>query len=130
MVPALPKLVLIVEDNDLNMKLFRDLLEANGFRTLHTREGLEVRDLVREHKPDLIIMDIQLPEISGLEVTRILKNDPELCSIPVVAVTAFAMKGDEEKIRAGGCEAYLSKPISVTGFIATVKRFLEPAVVG
>jgi two-component system, cell cycle response regulator DivK len=123
---TLPPLVLIVEDNDLNMKLFRDLLEANGCRTLHTRDGMEVLDLVRANRPDLILMDIQLPEVSGLEVTQWLKKDPALAPIPVIAVTAFAMKGDEEKIRAGGCEAYLSKPISVNEFIATVKRYLNP----
>ncbi len=121
-----PKLVLIVEDNDLNMKLFRDLLQAHGFRTEHTRNGLEVMDLARQHKPDLIIMDIQLPEVSGLEVTRWLKEDADLKSIPVIAVTAFAMKGDEEKIRNGGCEDYMSKPIAVGPFIAMIKRFLEP----
>jgi len=120
-----PKLVLIVEDNDLNMKLFRDLIEAQGYRTLHTRDGMEVLKIAREHKPNLIVMDIQLPEISGLEVTRWLKDDAELKAIPVLAVTAFAMKGDEEKIRAGGCEDYLSKPISVSKFIATIKRHLE-----
>jgi two-component system cell cycle response regulator DivK len=121
-----PKLVLIVEDNDLNMKLFRDLLEAHGYRTMHTRDGMDVLPLCREHHPDLIIMDIQLPEVSGLDITKWLKAEPDLKSIPVIAVTAFAMKGDEEKIRAGGCEDYLSKPIMVTQFIATVKRHLEP----
>jgi two-component system cell cycle response regulator DivK len=123
---AQPKLVLIVEDNDLNMKLFRDLLEAHGYRTMHTRDGMDVLPLARQHRPDLIIMDIQLPEISGLEITKWLKSEEGLKSIPVVAVTAFAMKGDEEKIRAGGCEDYLSKPIMVNQFIATVKRHLEP----
>ncbi|MDD5586329.1 MAG: response regulator [Alphaproteobacteria bacterium] len=123
---SLPKLVLIVEDNDLNMKLFRDLIEAHGYRTVHTRDGMEVLELARERKPDLIIMDIQLPEVSGLEVTRWLKADAELKYIPVIAVTAFAMKGDEEKIRAGGCEAYLSKPIAVNEFVATIKSFLDP----
>lgn len=118
------KLVLIVEDNDLNMKLFRDLLQAHGYRTLHTRDGKDVLDLARNNKPDLILMDIQLPEVSGLEVTKWLKNDAELRRIPVIAVTAFAMKGDEEKIRAGGCEDYLSKPISVGKFIATVRKYL------
>lgn len=122
---SLPKLVLIVEDNDLNMKLFRDLIEANGYRTMHTRDGMEVLDLVRANRPDLILMDIQLPEVSGLEVTQWLKNDPELASIPVIAVTAFAMKGDEEKILAGGCEAYLSKPISINAFIGTIRQFLD-----
>jgi two-component system cell cycle response regulator DivK len=126
MTEATPKLVLIVEDNELNMKLFRDLIQAQGYRTIHTSNGMEVVPLVREHRPNLIIMDIQLPEISGIEITQWLKADPDLKSIPVVAVTAFAMKGDEEKIRAGGCEDYLSKPISIGKFIATIKRFLEP----
>ena len=121
------KKVLIVEDNELNMKLFHDLLDAQGYETLQTREGLSALSLAREHMPDLILMDIQLPEISGLEVTKWLKDDPELKSIPVVAVTAFAMKGDEERIRSGGCEAYLSKPISVGKFIETVRHFLGNA---
>ena len=121
------KKVLIVEDNELNMKLFHDLLEAQGYDILETREGLQALSLAREHRPDLILMDIQLPEISGLEVTKWLKEDEELASIPVVAVTAFAMKGDEERIREGGCEAYLSKPISVGKFIETVRHFLGHA---
>ena len=79
----------------------------------------------RQHRPDLILMDIQLPEVSGLEVTKWLKEDDDLKAIPVVAVTAFAMKGDEERIREGGCEAYLSKPISVGKFIETIRRFLD-----
>ena len=120
----MPKKVLIVEDNELNMKLFHDLLEAQGYDILETREGLQALSLAREHRPDLILMDIQLPEISGLEVTKWLKEDDELASIPVVAVTAFAMKGDEERIREGGCEAYISKPISVSHFLDTVRRFL------
>ncbi|MBM6579274.1 response regulator [Microvirga sp. BT689] len=119
------KTVLIVEDNELNMKLFNDLLEAHGYATLKTSHGIEAMELARAHKPDLILMDIQLPEVSGLEVTRWLKADEELKSIPVIAITAFAMKGDEERIREGGCEAYMSKPISVTKFIATVKTYLE-----
>jgi two-component system, cell cycle response regulator DivK len=119
------KTVLIVEDNELNMKLFNDLLEAHGYATLKTSHGIEAMELARAHKPDLILMDIQLPEVSGLEVTRWLKADDELKSIPVIAITAFAMKGDEERIREGGCEAYMSKPISVSKFIATVKTYLE-----
>ena len=118
------KTVLIVEDNELNMKLFRDLIEASGYETIRTRNGLEAMDLARIHHPDLILMDIQLPEVSGLEVTKWLKEDDELRSIPVVAVTAFAMKGDEERIRQGGCEAYISKPISVSKFIETVRTYI------
>ncbi len=119
------KTVLIVEDNELNMKLFNDLLEAHGYATLKTSHGIEAMELARAHKPDLILMDIQLPEVSGLEVTRWLKADEELKSIPVIAITAFAIKGDEERIREGGCEAYMSKPISVAKFIATIKTYLE-----
>ncbi|MFO1186812.1 MAG: response regulator [Alphaproteobacteria bacterium] len=119
------KTVLIVEDNELNMKLFHDLLDAHGYKTLQTRDGMEALEIAREHRPDLILMDIQLPEVSGLEVTKWLKEDDELASIPVIAVTAFAMKGDEEKIREGGCEAYIAKPISVGQFLETVRRFLE-----
>jgi two-component system cell cycle response regulator DivK len=121
------KLVLIVEDNELNMKLFHDLLEANGYATLKTGNGLDALDLARSHRPDLIIMDIQLPEVSGLEVTRWIKEDDELRTIPVIAVTAFAMKGDEERIRRGGCEGYLSKPISITRFMDAVRRFIGEA---
>ena len=121
------KTVMIVEDNELNMKLFHDLLEAHGYNTIGTRNGIEALDLARRHQPDLILMDIQLPEVSGLEVTKWLKDDETLRSIPVIAVTAFAMKGDEEKIREGGCEAYIAKPISVAHFLETVRQFLEKA---
>ena len=120
------KTVMIVEDNELNIKLFHDLLEAHGYRTVGTCDGFKVPDLAGKHRPDLILMDIQLPEISGLEVTKWLNEDPELQAIPVVAVTAFAMNGDEERIRQGGCQAYLSKPISVPKFIETIHRFCSP----
>ncbi|CAA7615858.1 Polar-differentiation response regulator DivK [Candidatus Terasakiella magnetica] len=119
------KTVLIVEDNDLNMKLFNDLLQANGYITLQTKDGREVMGIARQHHPDLILMDIQLPEISGLEITKMLKDDSDLKHIPVIAITAFAMKGDEEKIRQGGCEGYIAKPISVATFLQTVARFLS-----
>src|SRR5215468_368230 len=123
----LAKTVLIVEDNELNMKLFHDLLEAHGYDIVGTRDGVEVLELARAHRPDLILMDIQLPKVSGLEVTKRIKDDPELSRIPVVAVTAFAMNGDEERIRQGGCEAYLSKPISIAKFMETVRSFLSVA---
>jgi two-component system, cell cycle response regulator DivK len=123
--PARQKTVLVVEDNELNMKLFNDLLEAHGYRVVQTRDGLSALEIARAHMPDLILMDIQLPEVSGIEVTKWLKEDDELRGIPVIAVTAFAMKGDEQKIREGGCEAYISKPISVMSFLQTIDGFLK-----
>ena len=121
------KTILIVEDNELNMKLFSDLLEAKGYATVKTGNGMDAMELARTHRPDLILMDIQLPEVSGLDVTRWLKEDDDLRHIPVIAVTAFAMKGDEERIRSGGCEAYISKPISVSGFLETIRTFVGEA---
>ncbi|MDV3250613.1 response regulator [Devosia sp. BK] len=121
------KTVMIVEDNELNMKLFNDLLESRGYRVIQTRNGLEALDLARAHMPDLILMDIQLPEVSGLVVTKWLKDDEHLAHIPVIAVTAFAMKGDEERILQGGCEGYISKPISVSHFLETIAGYIGPA---
>nr|WP_306267344.1 response regulator [Pararhizobium sp. IMCC3301] len=121
--------ILIVEDNELNMKLFNDLLEAHGYNTLQSRNGIEAFELVRQHRPDLVLMDIQLPEVSGLEVIKWLKEDEDLREIPVIAITAFAMKGDEDRIREAGCEAYLSKPISVANFLDVVTQYL-PAATG
>jgi two-component system cell cycle response regulator DivK len=119
------KTVLIVEDNELNMKLFNDLLEAHGYQTIQTRNGMDALPLARKHRPALILMDIQLPEVSGLDVTKWLKEDDALKDIPVIAVTAFAMKGDEQRIREGGCEAYISKPIAVGAFLATIEQFIN-----
>ena len=122
---TMAKTILIVEDNELNMKLFNDLLQAHGYETLQTKDGRDVVKLATDNKPDLILMDIQLPEISGLELTKMLKADNNLKHIPVIAVTAFAMKGDEEKIREGGCEGYIAKPISVPVFLETLTKFLD-----
>ena len=119
------KKILIVEDNELNMKLFHDLLESKCYDIIQARDGMEALKIARAQMPDLILMDIQLPEVSGLEVTKWLKEDDNLKQIPVIAVTAFAMKGDEEKIREGGCEAYVAKPISVTNFLETVEQLLK-----
>lgn len=121
------KTVLIVEDNELNMKLFHDLLSAHGYGTLKSTNGINAMELAREHKPDLILMDIQLPEVSGIDVIKWLKEDPELAPIPVIAVTAFAMRGDEERIRAAGCEDYISKPISVGPFLKSIGELIGPA---
>lgn len=118
------KKVMIVEDNELNLRLFRDLLNAFGYSTVETRDGLQALEIAKTEQPDLIIMDIQLPHVSGLDVTRWMKADELTEHIPIVAVTAFAMRGDEERIREGGCQSYLSKPISVATFIGTVREFI------
>ena len=115
---------MVIWEMGVNMKLFNDLLQASGYNTVQTSDGKEALELARVHHPDLILMDIQLPEISGLEVTKIIKADERLQDIPVIAVTAFAMKGDEEKIREGGCEGYIAKPISVPEFMETIAKFL------
>lgn len=114
------KRILIVEDNELNLKLFCDLLKAHGHETRPITDGREVLREAREFQPDLIIMDIHLPHVSGLDLIVALKEDAGLASIPVMAVTAYAGRGDEERIRAAGAEAYVSKPISVMKFVETV----------
>jgi len=126
MATAPAKKILVVEDNELNMKLFCDLLDAFGFQTVESRDGLKAVDLAREHKPDLIIMDIQLPEVSGLDLTRWIKDDISINKIPIMAVTAFAMRQDERLVREAGCEAYMSKPIQMMPFIDTVKKLTSP----
>ena len=125
MLQVMPKKILIVEDNELNMKLFADLLDAHGYETRETREGLKAISLAKTFQPDLILMDIQLPEVSGLEVTKWIKDEQGLADIPIVAVTAFAMKGDEKRIRDGGCAAYISKPITVSTFLETIRKFVK-----
>ena len=120
----MPKTVLIVEDNELNMKLFQNLLEAQRYLSLQTKDGKEALQVAREHPPDLVLVDIKRPEVSGLELTKWIKEDDELKSIPVIAVAAFAMKEHVEKIRQGVYEAYISKPISVTEFLETVPELI------
>lgn len=114
------KRILVVEDNELNLKLFCDLLRAHGYETQPVRDGREAIAQARQFTPDLVIMDIHLPHVSGLDLIIALKGDPALASAPIMAVTAYAGKGDEERIRAAGADAYVSKPISVMKFIETV----------
>ena len=118
------KTVMIVEDNPLNMKLFADLVEVSGYAALQFTEGTQALAQAREHKPDLMLIDIQLPQKSGLEIIQEIKADPEVAHIPAIAVTAFAMKGDEEKVRQAGFDDYVSKPIAVKAFLDTVKRYI------
>ena len=114
------KKILVVEDNELNSKLFCDLLRAHGYVAEPVRDGRDALARAREVMPDLIIMDIQLPHVSGMELIQQLKSEPALRTIPIMAVTAYAGKGDEEQIRAAGAEDYVSKPISVIKFVETV----------
>lgn len=118
------KTVLIVEDNELNMKLFNDLLDAHGYKTLQTRDGMEALDMAREHRPDLILMDIQLPDIDGYTALDRIRADERTAQIPVVALTALAMRTDRERIREAGFDGYLQKPISVRDFPTQVRRHL------
>ena len=117
--------VLIVEDNEKNMKVFRDLMQIHGHRTLEARDGPTGLEMAREHLPDLILMDIQLPVMDGYEVTRRLKTDEATQGILIVAVTSYAMTGEEEKAREAGCDAYISKPIDIRNLIETVKGLLQ-----
>src|SRR5262249_1785333 len=110
---------------ELNMKLFHDLLASRGLIIVQTGDGVDALKLARQHKPDLIIMDIQLPGVSGLEVTKWIKEDDALKAIPIIAVTALAMKGDNERIRKGGWAAYLPKPMSIVSFLEIVEQFLS-----
>jgi two-component system cell cycle response regulator DivK len=125
----MPRTVLIVEDNELNLKLFADVLESAGYATLRTGEGVAALELARAHRPDLILMDIQLPAISGLEVTRWIKEEAELVDIPVVAVSAYAMKGDDQRALDAGCAAYIPKPISIVPFLELIAAVMEGGTV-
>lgn len=118
------KKVLVVEDNELNLKLFCDLLRAHDYDAEPVSDGREAVDRAHDFAPDLIIMDIQLPHVSGLELIEAMKADEALKSIPIMAVTAYAAKGDEERIRAAGAEAYVSKPISVMRFVEAVEALV------
>jgi two-component system cell cycle response regulator DivK len=117
--------ILIVEDNKLNMKLFNDVLQTNGYNTIQSIDGQNIVQLACANKPDLIIMDIQLPEISGLDVAKILKAENELAGIPVIAVTAHAMEGDEARFIKGGFDGYIAKPFSVSTFLETIADFIK-----
>ena len=117
------KTVLVVEDNELNLKLLNDILEYHGYSVVTTRLGEPALELARQHSPNLILMDVQLPDISGMEAARRLKGDEQTRTIPIIAVTAFAMSGDEAKILASGCDAYVSKPFNVLEFLKIVERW-------
>jgi two-component system cell cycle response regulator DivK len=117
--------VLVVEDNARNMKLFREILESSGYRTLEATTGERAVELVVEHCPDLVLMDIQLPDIDGVEALGRLRSEERTASVPVLALTAQAMDGDRERFLAAGFDGYLSKPVDIQVFVATVRRYCE-----
>ena len=127
MIGATEAQILLVDDNPTNLRVLYQTLDGHGYRLLAARSGKDALAIAQRAVPDLVLLDVMMPEMDGFEVCRRLKSDPLTRHIPVVAVTAFAMKGDEERIREGGCEAYLSKPISVGKFIETVRHFLGTA---
>lgn len=117
--------ILVVEDNPLNMELVSDLLRSKGYQVIEATTGEQALKLIKEHHPSLVLMDVQLPELDGLSVTRIIKTDPATSDITVVAITAHAMRGDERKVYEAGCAAYLAKPIDTRELPKVVSRFLE-----
>ena len=123
---AMVSKVLIVEDNDLNLKLFHDLLIIQNYKVITSKNGIGVRELVEAERPNLILMDIQLGGISGIDIIKELKENPATSSIPIIAVTAFAMKNDEVKISASGCDMYVPKPVSIDLFFQALDKFLKP----
>jgi two-component system cell cycle response regulator DivK len=122
---AVPKRILVVEDNDLNRKLFCDVLKANGFEVVPVADGQNVIPTAKKFKPHAVVLDIQLPNVSGLELLVAFRADRTLKAIPILAVTAYAGKGDEDKIRAAGAKDYLAKPVSITPFMAAVRGLME-----
>ena len=119
------KLILIVEDEPKNITLLRDLLQVSGYSTIEATDGKQGVELANAKKPDLILMDIQMPEMDGLEATRILKADATTSNIPVLALTSYAMKGDEERILQAGCDGYLAKPFNIQELLKTVAEYLS-----
>jgi two-component system cell cycle response regulator DivK len=118
------KRVIVVEDNELNLKLFCDLLRAHDFAVEPVRDGREAVERARAFAPDLVVMDIQMPHVTGYELLVQFKADPALRHIPVMAVTAYAGREDEERLRAAGADAYVSKPITLARFIAAINSLL------
>jgi two-component system cell cycle response regulator DivK len=125
---ASKKIILIVEDNALNLKLLKDILDFGGYTTVVTGLGAAALDLARQYHPNLILLDIQLPDISGVEAAQRLKTDEHTRTIPIIAVTAFAMSGDRQKILDSGCDDYIFKPFNMHALLALVQRYTDPIV--
>ena len=118
--------VLIVEHNELNLKLFHDLLMIQQYDVVISKDGLNIMDITTKEKPDLILMDIQLNEVSGIDLIKLLKQNSITKHIPIIAITAFAMKSDEAKISKSGCDMYISKPVSIDNFFSAINKFIKP----
>lgn len=118
--------VLIVEDNELNLKLFHDLLMIQQYDVVISKDGLNIMDITTKEKPDLILMDIQLNEVSGIDLIKLLKQNSITKHIPIIAITAFAMKSDEAKISKSECDMYISKPVSIDNFFSAINKFIKP----
>lgn len=123
----MPRPILIVEDNEMNMRLFSDLLRALGYEVLQAWDAETALDILKSERPAVIVMDIQLPGMSGVECTKLIKANSDLHTIPIIAVTAFAMEGDEERFRRAGCDDYIAKPIAVDEFAAAIHRHFTAA---
>ncbi len=119
------KLILMVEDEPRNLTLLRDLLQVSGYKTIEATDGEQGVELAKSNKPDLILMDVQMPKMDGLEATRILKADTTTSNIPVLALTSYAMKGDKERILEAGCDGYLAKPIDIKELLKIVAEYLS-----
>jgi two-component system, cell cycle response regulator DivK len=122
------KTILVVEDQEDNRQILRDLLASSGFLMIEAHDGQQALAMARSQRPDLILMDIQLPVVDGYEATRSIKRDPELKHIPVIAVTSYALSGDEERAREAGCDAYVAKPYSTRHLLAKIGQFLEESL--
>ncbi len=119
------KLILIVEDEPRNLTLLRDLLQVSGYKTIEATDGEQGVELVKAKKPDLILMDVQMPKMDGLEATRILKADASTGNIPVLVLTSYAMKGDKERILEAGCDGYLAKPLDIKELLKIVAEYFS-----
>ena len=120
--------VLIIEDNEMNVRLFSDLLKSRRYNVISCLDSTQALQMVKEYKADVILMDIQMPNISGLELTRLIRSDKTICDTKIIAVSAFAMEDDIVRIRSAGCDDYISKPIEINSFFQTISRYVSDIV--
>ncbi|MGL1891387.1 MAG: response regulator [Spirochaetaceae bacterium] len=119
------KTILVVEDDKKNLRLIRDLLVFSGYKVLEARDGRQGVDITKSNKPHLVLMDIQMPVMDGIEATSLLKKDPDICDIPVIALTSYAMRGDKQRFLDAGCDGYITKPIDISNFLVEIEKYLK-----